>query len=374
VAARNNGPILRYRSEGLNGFLRRYYANGLPATDLDVASQRTGTGDAQIPKYLLIYGGPAEIPWRAQYALNMSRCVGRIDLEGDALERYISYLVGDWAGAECNPLAPVIWSVNFGGSDITSLMQQVLADALAKRFAGDADFGGAVHLRDKDATGAALAEAISKHPGLVVTTSHGMTGPAAQPGSLADQLGLLVDTDHALVSADILPAAAVPGGAIWYSHACCSAGSDAASQCADLFPPGHPIGDTLREVSRNAGNATAPLVKHLFSAPTPVRAFIGHVEPTFDWTLRDPFTAGTLGDSFVSALYDRLYVKRTPLALAFEAVFREAGTFLTNWAQAIADVNKDKPSAAGLATYWQVAALDRQSIVIFGDPAVTLPL
>jgi len=205
-----------------------------------------------------------------------------------------------------------------------------------------------------------------------------MTGPVAQPGSLGGQLGLPVDADRALVSADVLPSAAVPGGAIWYSHACCSAGSDAASQCADLFPPGHPIGDTLREVSKNTRNATAPLVKHLFSAPTPVRAFIGHVEPTFDWTLRNPFTAGTLGDSFVSALYDGLYVKRndkcTPLALAFEAVFREAGTFLTNWAQAIAEGNKDKPGAAGLATYWQVAALDRQSIVIFGDPAVTLPL
>jgi len=156
VAARNNGPILRYRSEALNGYLRRYYADGLSACDLDVAAQRTGTGDYQVPKYLLIYGGPVEIPWRAQYALNVSRCVGRIDLEGDALERYVNHLVGDWAGVECNPLAPVIWSVNFGGADITSLMQQVLADVLAKRFAGDADFGGAVHLHDKDATGAAL--------------------------------------------------------------------------------------------------------------------------------------------------------------------------------------------------------------------------
>jgi hypothetical protein len=47
---------------------------------------RPGLGDGKTPQYLLIYGSPAEIPWAVQYALNMSTYVGRLDLEGPALE------------------------------------------------------------------------------------------------------------------------------------------------------------------------------------------------------------------------------------------------------------------------------------------------
>ena len=55
-------------------------------------------------------------------------------------------------------------------------------------------------------------------------------------------------------------------------------------------------------------------------------------------------------------------------------IFFEAGAFLTTWRQALADVNRNKPGAAAVATYRQVAALDRQSVVIVGDPTVCLPL
>jgi hypothetical protein len=253
-------------------------------------------------------------------------------------------------------------------------MQQVIADRFWNSIAADPDFTKAVRLANDTATGPALAEAMFARPGLIVTTSHGFTGPEQKPGSVPAELGLLVDANHTLLSPAVLPDAAIPSGAIWYAHACCSAGSDANSQCAELFAAGHTIGDTLRAVSANAGNSVASLVSRLLGADKPLRAFVGHVEPTFDWMLRDPNTRQAVGDVLADALYLQLYQKGTPIGLALSSVYSQSGSFLTLWRQAINDVNKDVPGSAELARYWQVAALDRQSIVILGDPTVTLPL
>ncbi len=373
LSDRAGAPVLRYRAKSMNGYLRRY-REGAPASDIDVAASRTGTGPNDIPKYLLIYGGPDEIPWRAQYALNMSRCVGRLDVSGDALERYVDHLIGDWAQAPCRPLAPVVWSVNFGDADITSLMQQVIADRLWAQFSAQPEFTEATRIKDAAATPAALSEALRRRPGLVVTTSHGMTGPEQAAGPLSEQLGLPVGADHTLLSEAAMPASAIPGGAIWYAHACCSAGSDARPQCAGLFADGHPVGDALRSVARNAGDIIAPLPTRLLGAEHPLRAFIGHVEPTFDWILKDPMTKQAVGNSIAEALYDKLYVKGTPIGLAVSSIYTEAGSFLTRWKQAIDAVNKDEAGAAAVARYLMVAALDRQSMVVLGDPTVSLPL
>jgi hypothetical protein len=81
-----------------------------------------------------------------------------------------------------------------------------------------------------------------------------------------------------------------------------------------------------------------------------------------------------VGDVLADALYRRLYQKGTPIGYALADIFAQAGTFLALWRQAVGDVNKDLPGAAAVATYWQVAALDRQSVVILGDPTVSLPL
>jgi hypothetical protein len=45
----------------------------------------------------------------------------------------------------------------------------------------------------------------------------------------------------------------------------------------------------------------------LLGAERPLRAFVGHVEPTFDWTLRDPTNKQVLTHVMCAALYDKLY-------------------------------------------------------------------
>ena len=65
-------PVLRYRT-GTNriGFLHR------DGADLPVSQSAFGTGPAAVPRYLLLYGTPEQIPWEVQYALNATRAVGR---------------------------------------------------------------------------------------------------------------------------------------------------------------------------------------------------------------------------------------------------------------------------------------------------------
>jgi len=374
LANRVGSPVFYYRPGSMNGYLRRYFSDGRPACDLDVAASLTGVGPFEIPKYLLIYGSPATIPWRAQYALNMSRCVGRLDLVDGALDRYVGHLIDDWSAIRCDPLSPVVWSVNFGASDITALMEQLIADQFWARISAEPEFGTAVRLKGGSATVGALSEALRRHPGLVVTTSHGMTGPMEAPGAASTELGLLVDANAALTTMTAFPDDAIPAGAIWYAHACCSAGSDSASQYSGLFPDGHPIARTMTSLAANVGDRIAPLPSRLLAAGRPLRAFVGHVEPTFDWTLKDPFTRQAVGSAIADALYTKLFYKGTPIGLAFAEIYAQAGVFLTEWQQTLQRVNRDEAGAAERARYLLVAALDRQSMVLLGDPTVSLPL
>jgi len=65
-----------------------------------------------------------------------------------------------------------------------------------------------------------------------------------------------------------------PNGAIWYAHACCSAGSDGASSYAGLLEADSTLDKTLQAVA-TLGSLTAPLPKRLLGAKQPLRAFVG---------------------------------------------------------------------------------------------------
>jgi hypothetical protein len=105
VAKRGNAPVLRWRSELQQGFLRRFYPDGT-CHDLSALAPNPGTEKGRIPKYLLIYASPVEIPWAVQYALNMSTFVGRLDLTSPGLDRYVDALIDDFQGQRADPVLP----------------------------------------------------------------------------------------------------------------------------------------------------------------------------------------------------------------------------------------------------------------------------
>lgn len=376
VAARS-GKVLRHvaGTDAGDWTLRDYAGGG----DLLIAASPPGTGPKQLPMYLLIYGSPTEIPWHVQYALNPVRYVGRLDLTGDALSNYVTALLDDWSCSTVRYDAPVVWAVDFGNGDITSLMRGTFAAPLAACFESDPDMPSAAYVDGSvaPATRARLRAAlIDNHPAVVVTSSHGMTGPLDDLPTMRASLGLLVDTAKMLVRPECLLADWQPDGAIWFAQACCSAGSNSPSWYHGLFKQGSVLDRVLDGVAA-VGATVAPLPKALLGAAKPLRAFIGHVEPTFDWTLALPANGQPLTASSTDALYRRLCLGQ-PVGLAMSPFYEPIGSLLVGYERAVAKrsetVGAGADSALDFALNARVSSRDRASTVLLGDPTVSVRL
>ena len=215
LGERKGSPVFRYRPDLNFDKLRRYRANG-SYFDVKLSDTDPGIGDNKLPQYLLICGDPQKIPWRFQYVLDQARFAGRLDLDEPGLTRYVDALIADWKGLECRRTHPVIWATDYGSDDITWLMRYGLAEKLRALFEQDSETKSNLqHLAGAAATGAALLKALEdKHPALVVTTSHGMTGPLDDSSALRARLGVPVDAQRAPL--DLAQARKWnPNGAIW---------------------------------------------------------------------------------------------------------------------------------------------------------------
>jgi hypothetical protein len=362
------GTVLLYWEATLGPtFVRRYLPNGTSKTPR-VGLTPFGTGSAELPRYVLIVGGPDVIPWSVQYELATRHAVGRLPFTDDRLDNYVEALLGDWAGMPIDRTAPLMWTVDRGG-DITAEMRAVIADPLAAELT-DPRLPGFTHQAGDAALGAALLEGLRDlRPGLVATSSHGATPePGAAPVA---ELGQPVDAADRPVSLADLDAA-MPPGAIWYSQACCSAGSAGPSSYVGLLPVGSAAAAVTAEVAK-LGNSVAPAPLRLLGREHPVRAVLGHVEPTFDWTLRVQATGQGLGRHIVNALSTNLYGGGQPLGFAFADYRAGVGVLHTEWATVREQIAGGDVTQRPEATRLRVAALDRQSLVLLGDPTVTLP-
>jgi hypothetical protein len=373
-AAQGGAPVFRYREDLDDDLLRRYALDGT-ASDPSLTGLR-GVGPAAIPWYLLIVGSPAEIPWSVQYRWQLDAFVGRLDLDPDGLERYVDALLSNWTGSGARRRTPVVWAVDHGARDITRLMRRTIADRIADAFRTDRhrdfDMTGGM-LSDGDATGDALVRAlVERRPGFIATTSHGVTDPPDDPGAMAAQLGHLVDAD----AVPVLPSAIGDGavhGAIWYAHACCSAGCGEASAFAGVAPADSRLGRTLAGLGQ-VGARTSPLPRRLLGGPSPARAFIGHVEPTFEWTLRDPRNGQTLTASIVEAMYGRLHLaSRPPVGYALDAYWRAAGGLWRDYLNAKESVAERPSQGFDRVRRAKLVASDREAMVLLGDPTVNCP-
>lgn len=378
LAARPGSPVFRH-IPGRFDFLRRYMEDGSLHDVLLTSANKRGIARTQLPWYLLICASPVEIPWRLQYILNQPCYVGRLDLDLEGLENYVKGLLSDWDDMDSRADQPLVWTVDHGANDITRLMRKAIADPVADKLKADTDFGNQVtRLAIEDATIAQLTNSLKeKQPALIVSTSHGMTGPLSDSELMLLQLGLLVDHHHLVLQPEPLLDQWSPNGAIWYAHACCSAGSDGASSYEGLLEPGSQLDNLLIGIA-GLGSHTAPLPRKLLGHSKPLRAFIGHVEPTFDWTLRQPDTKAVLTDTISKALYNQLYQSnRVPVGMAFQACFDHVGELLALWEEAKRDLDTADEAAFETARYWalyhQLTAFDRRSMVILGDPTVCIP-
>ena len=66
------------------------------------------------------------------------------DVEGDALEHYVTALLAGWADAASRSDQPVVWAVDHGPDDITWLMRHAIAEPVFAKLAADPGFRGTV--------------------------------------------------------------------------------------------------------------------------------------------------------------------------------------------------------------------------------------
>lgn len=350
--------------------LNDFEAKNSPAID----GSPIGVARGKIPQYLLLCGTPEEISWELQYVLATRRYVGRLDLDDDGLDHYVEALLAGWGQSAADVHRTLTWAVFHGSDDITSTLRAKITRPLHLKLAADGDIAaGAEFLDGKEiqATAEALIAALeAARPAFVSTSSHGRTEPLNNTGAMAAQLGLLVDQQAANLDPAALLARWQPDGAVWFAHACCSAGSKKASSFDGLFDPAGEIGSVLTAVART-GDLTAPLPKQLLGAAKPLRAFIGQVEPTFDWTLVQPETGQSLTSTLVDPLYRQLFLAK-PVGTALQDWYGRAASLNQAWIE-----KRDQLVANGVVDasllYPRLAAADVASTVLLGDPTATLP-
>jgi hypothetical protein len=373
LVAFRNGVVFGWSQANGTAALTRYLSCN-KTERVKIEDGERGIGRTALPRYLLILGGPKQIPWEVQYRLNSYAAVGRLDLSEIGLTRYVNALINDWSGSQIDVSKPLLWSVDTP-YDITELMAKTITSPLLERFKADAQIGcKARFLTKQDATHGRLGEAlVQDRPGFIVTTSHGNTKLLPDQDATRRNLGLLVDGANASFPLDALLRAWQPDGAVWYAHACCSAGSDDGTAFIGLFDAKTKLAQDLEGVGK-LGAQSAPLPVALLGAEKPLRAFIGHVEPTFDWSLNSAKTGTPLTASLMEALYNNLFAAK-PMTVggAFDPYFRHVGNLSTDLYLALKAIANLEEDAKSRAARCRVTMLDRRSMVIHGDPAVALP-
>jgi hypothetical protein len=119
------------------------------------------------------------------------------------------------------------------------------------------------------------------------------------------------------------------------------------------------------------GNRIAPLPSALLGCKMPLRAFIGHVERTFDWTLQNPGNRQTLTDSIEKSFYNELY-QPSPVGYALRPWYERLPSLFSAYdadQRAFSQGSNTRQSMLQES----LCARDVQSMVMLGDPTVTLP-
>ncbi len=371
LLAKRQGVAMRFSPNAPLGTLRRYYADGTAAHNIQVAAQAWGTGAGRVPRYLLMLGSPPMLPWGLQFMLQSDAFVGRLDLQGAALDGYVARVLDDWSDGHSLPDSPLVWATSMAG-DITRLMRDCIAAPLYGLYQADGGLSPTfIDGNASPATGQALIDALgSTTPGFVATTSHGMTGPVSDPARMKADLGVLVDSGFRAVATSALLGAWKPDGVIWYAHACCSAGSRAASSFAGLVVPGSGVEGILTAVA-GCGDMVAPFPQALLSADRPAKAFVGHVEPTFDWSVRQNQTGQFLTNPLLDTFYQRLF-SGEPIGMALDSCRRmTSGLLNASYGERLTQVGQGE-SRSGEILALQLMASDWRSFVLLGDPACRL--
>jgi hypothetical protein len=347
-----------------------------------------GPADPEImPYYLLIVGGPAEIPYRFQTQLDVQYSVGRIHF--DSPQEYANY-AHSVATAESGqlklPRRASFFGVSNPGDKATQLSADNLVEPLYKKFKDkdpeeenlkDWEFNAI--LRDQTIkTQLARLLGGDQTPALLFSASHGMSFSPDSPDQVNRQ-GALLCQDW-------------PGPAAWQGKGAIPqdfyfSGEDLASDAGLLgliafffacYGAGTPLID---EFSKQAFKQPTPIAKAPFLAQLPRKmlshprggalAVVGHVERAWGYSFLWP-GAGQQTTVFESTLQSLFQGKPVGAAVEyFNERYAELSTMLSDKLEDVEFGKKADPYE--LSGMW-TANNDARGYTIIGDPAVHLPV
>jgi hypothetical protein len=327
-----------------------------------------------VPYYVLLVGGPEDIPFSFQTLFDVEYRVGRLDLPSlEAYAKYASSLVASESG-QPKTRARVLhaFGAEHQGDAPTKLSAEVLVRATPSwldRFKKKAAFGLSAMTDVGDAaTKARLLEILrggTGRPELLFTAGHGLAcsaGSKRQPGEqgalvTADWDGFGGIDDTCRFAAQDLPADADVHGMVAFLFACYGVGTPA----TDSFPT-------------RANQVLAPkpfcsalpkaLLSHARGASLGV---FGHIDRALTWSLQPP-KAPVATTPFERAMIHVLRGAR--LGTALDDLNQRGATLASTVAAAL------KPGAAPLDDVTLVSDWTQQrdaaAFVLLGDPAARL--
>ena len=353
------------------------YRHGESASSL---LRRLGVGPGPIdsdkaPYYLLLVGGPCEIPYHVQYELDLAFAIGRLSFEtAEEYARYAETVVAAETGRIRRPRRVGLLASSHDPATEMSCRGLVapLAEYLDRTFAGrgwqvDAHLAEAA---SKDRFGRVLGG--DETPALAVTASHGVRFPSGHPRQRAEQGAFLCQEwggadgrevgEMRLFGGRDVADDARPEGLVSFHFACYGAGCPARDDFAHKRPdePPQPVAPEP---------LVAALPRRLLGHPNGgALAVIGHVDRAWGWSY--VFGQAYQREVFESTLAELLC--GYPVGAAMER-FGERHGQLAGMLAAAGQRQKhgetgDPKEHADLLT----ATHDARNYVVLGDPAVRL--
>lgn len=382
-------PLLELRQAAAGDLFRTLEgADGVaPGESADAFLVRCKVGPGpvdpgRLPYYLLLVGGPEEIPFSFQHLIDQPYAVGRLCFDRpEGYARYAESVVAAERGETRRERRVVFWAPNHDPA--TELSRRELVGRLAPHLAQAAAEGnGAAAWEVESFTGERATKdrlagllGMDGAPSLLFTASHGMGFPADHPRQASCQGALLcqdwpgpgagrrpVSEREYLAAKDVGDAAQV-AGLISFHFACYSAGTP----CWDQFT--HRTGFARHRL------ALRPFVSRLSQrlAGHPrggALAVIGHVERAWAYSFAwEDLTDQTV--AFESAL-DAL-LAGFPVGAALESFSWKLGEVAVRLLDQLQrrETGEKGYSPEAVLRLW-TALHDAKSYAIFGDPAVRL--
>jgi hypothetical protein len=243
----------------------------------------------KVPLYVLIAGGPDQVPFAFQSMLGSAAAVGRVSFETlDELNTYVEKILRlEGAPAPIPQRSALFFAPDYGYYDATHYSCEFLAKPLADHL-HDQSGVPTQSLFAAQATLPALDQALcAASPALVFSASHGLAAPGEDPtvqrrlnGAICCHRRPGQPRAEWLYSADDIPMTEpFLEGSVFFQFACYGYGTPAESDFAHWL--GNPALNTTSDF-------IAALPRRLLAHPHGPLAYIGHVDTAFLHGITDP--------------------------------------------------------------------------------------